>query len=63
MDCWCALWKPLTAYEQQELKKELDGLNIPFVKYTTTTDANGASMNVDGPWAGLRSGLSFGYRF
>ncbi len=55
--------RPLTAYEQQELKKELDGLNIPFVKYTTTTDANGASMNVDGPWAGLRSGLSFGYRF
>ena len=55
--------RPLTAYEQQELKKELDGLNIPFVRYTTTTDANGASMNVDGPWAGLRSGLSFGYRF
>lgn len=55
--------RPLSAFEQQELKKELDGLNIPFVKYTTSTDANGASMNVDGPWAGLRAGLSFGYRF
>lgn len=55
--------RPLSPMEQQELKKELDGLNIPFVKYTTSTDANGASMNVDGPWAGLRAGLSFGYRF
>ncbi|MDQ0477511.1 DUF3575 domain-containing protein [Chryseobacterium sp. MDT2-18] len=53
----------LTPSEQQELKKEIEGLDIPFVKYTATTDANGASINVDGPWAGVRSGLSVGYRF
>lgn len=53
----------LTPTEQQELKKEIDGLDIPFVKYTSTTDANGANIYVDGPWAGVRSGLSVGYRF
>lgn len=55
--------RPLSPIEQQELKKELDNLDIPFVKYSTTTDANGATINVDGPWAGLRSGVSLGYRF
>ena len=55
--------RKLTLLEQQELKKELDKLDIPFVKYTTTTDENGATMKVDGPWAGVRSGLSLGYRF
>lgn len=55
--------RPLTPEEQAELKEEINNLNIPFVEYTTTTDANGANINVDGPWAGIRSGLSFGYRF
>ena len=55
--------RPLTPAEQAELKEEIDNLNIPFVEYTTTTDANGATIKVDGPWAGIRSGLSFGYRF
>ena len=55
--------RPLTADEQAILKSELEGLDIPLVEYTTKVDANGASINLDGPWAGLRSGLSFGYRF
>jgi hypothetical protein len=45
------------------LKKEIENLDIPFVKYTVETDANGARIKVDGPWAGFRSGLSLGYRF
>lgn len=53
----------LTPAEQAELKSEIENLDIPFVEYTVTTDATGANINVDGPWAGLRSGLSFGYRF
>lgn len=53
----------LTPQEQQELKENIEGLDVPFVKYTTTTDANGATITVDGPWAGVRSGISFGYRF
>lgn len=55
--------RPLTLEEQAQVKQEIDDLDIPFVEYTVTTDANGATIKVDGPWAGLRSGLSFGYRF
>ncbi|WP_018675642.1 hypothetical protein [Riemerella columbina] len=53
----------LTAQEQKEVKKELDDLDIPVVKYETSVHANGADMKLDGPWAGVRSGISIGYRF
>lgn len=55
--------RTLTLSEQQELKNDIEGLDIPFVKYTAVTDANGANIYVDGPWAGVRSGLSVGYHF
>lgn len=55
--------RALTPDEQAELKTEIEDLDIPFVEYTVATDANGANINVDGPWAGVRSGLSLGYRF
>lgn len=55
--------RKLSSQEQAELKKEIDGQDIPLIKYTTTTNENGIIVNLDGPWAGLRSGLSFGYRF
>lgn len=53
----------LTPEMQAELKKEIENFDIPFVDYTVTTDAKGAYVKVDGPWAGFRSGLSIGYRF
>ena len=53
----------LTADEQAALKRTIEDLDIPYVEYTVTTDANGANIDVDGPWAGLRSGVSLGYRF
>ncbi|MBV8328036.1 DUF3575 domain-containing protein [Chryseobacterium sp.] len=53
----------LTPDMQAQLKKEIENLDIPFVKYTVETNANGAKIRVDGPWAGFRSGLSLGYRF
>lgn len=53
----------LTPDMQAQLKKEIENLDIPFVKYTVETNINGAKINVDGPWAGFRSGLSLGYRF
>jgi hypothetical protein len=52
----------LTPDMQAQLKKEIENLDIPFVKYTVETNANGARIKVDGPWAGF-SGLSLGYRF
>lgn len=53
----------LTAQEQNQLRNELQNLDIPIVDYEITTNERGANIKVDGPWAGLRSGLSFGYRF
>lgn len=55
--------RTLTADEQAELKQQIEDLDIPLFEYTTTTDANGANLKLDGPWAGLRAGLSIGYRF
>lgn len=53
----------LTPEMQAELKREIENLDIPFVDYTVETNSNGARIKVDGPWAGLRSGFSLGYRF
>ena len=53
----------LTTDQQAQLKNELEDLDIPMVEYTVQTNANGATIKLDGPWAGLRSGVSFGYRF
>lgn len=55
--------RTLNALEQQELKTQLEDLEIPLVDYTTDVNANGAIMKLDGSWAGLRSGFSLGYRF
>lgn len=53
----------LTPAQQRELEKELNDLDIPVVKHSAEATVNGANVKLDGPWAGLRSGLSFGYRF
>ena len=55
--------KALNAQEQTELRKELQDLEIPFAETTTTVDANGARLDIKGPWAGLRAGLCLGIRF
>jgi hypothetical protein len=55
--------KALTAQEQTELRRELQDLDLPFGETTTTVDANGARLDIKGPWAGLRAGLCLGIRF
>lgn len=55
--------KSLTPEEQAELRKELNDLEVPFADTRTTVDANGARMDITGPWAGLRAGLCLGVRF
>jgi len=55
--------KTLNAQEQQALRTELQDLEIPFAETTTTVDANGAKLDITGPWAGLRAGLCLGIRF
>lgn len=55
----------LTPEEQVELKEALEDIDLSKAKFenTITTNDRGAKMALTGPWAGLRSGLSFGYRF
>lgn len=53
----------LNSLEQQQVQEQLDNMDVPVVKYKATVHQNGANIKVDGPWAGLRAGLSLGYRF
>ncbi len=55
--------KSLSPSEQDALQFELDNLDIPLTKTTNTVDANGATVDFSGPWAGIRSGLCVGIRF
>jgi len=55
----------LNAFEQQELRKEIDDFvnDIPLVKATYTVDSEGADIRFKGPWAGVRAGVNVGFRF
>ncbi|MEO6187450.1 MAG: hypothetical protein ABIO82_00655 [Ginsengibacter sp.] len=53
----------LSSTEQDNLRSQLDDLDIPFTDKTVNVNANGASLKLDGPWGGLRSGISLGIRF
>ncbi|MGZ9734931.1 DUF3575 domain-containing protein [Flavobacterium sp. GNP002] len=55
----------LTQDEQVQLKESLEDIDLSGAKFETTITTNnrGGKMALTGPWAGLRSGLSFGYRF
>lgn len=55
--------RALNLQEQQELRNELQNIDIPFTETTTTVDANGARLDIKGPWAGIRAGLCLGIRF
>ncbi len=49
--------------EQQSLRDELDDLDVPLTKFTYVVDANGATVNFKGPWAGVRAGICLGISF
>lgn len=55
--------KSLTALEQQAVRDELAGLEVPLTEFTYVVDANGATINFNGPWGGVRSGICLGIRF
>lgn len=54
---------PLTSNEQNDLRTDLEDLDIPFTRKTVTVNANGGTLKLDGPWAGIRSGINLGFRF
>ena len=53
----------LSQFEQDQLKRELDNIELPFSDIETAVNARGATINISGPWGGIRSGISLGYRF
>ena len=55
--------RPLSASEQQDLRQSLEDIDIPMVDKTVSVTANGATMNLDGFWGGVRAGISFGFKF
>lgn len=55
--------KPLTTEEQNDLRQQLNDLDIPLTNKTVSVTSNGASLKLDGPWGGIRTGLSIGVKF
>ncbi|MDO6854669.1 DUF3575 domain-containing protein [Cellulophaga lytica] len=55
--------RELSQNEQDALLETLQDTDIPLVDTEYKVDANGAEIDLDGPWAGVRAGLSIGYRF
>ena len=55
--------QPLSQQEQDALLEELESLDIPLVDTEYTVDSTGATMVIDGPFAGIRAGFSLGLRF
>ncbi len=55
--------KPLTQEEQDDLRQELEDFDLPLTDKTINVNANGATVKLDGPFAGIRSGILIGIRF
>ena len=53
----------LISCEQSQLRSDIEDLDISLFDYTVRTDASGAVIALDSKWLGVRSGVSFGYRF
>lgn len=55
--------RSLSVYEQNQLKGDIEDLDISLFDYNVTTSSSGAVIDLDSKWLGVRSGISFGYRF
>jgi Protein of unknown function (DUF3575) len=53
----------MTPAEQDDLRTQLEDIDIPLTNTKVVVTANGASLELDGPWAGIRAGFSLGIRF
>lgn len=54
--------KAFTESEQADVKRNIDDLDIPMVKKTTTVSANSVLIKTTGAFGGLRAGLCVGIR-
>jgi len=53
----------LSAEEQREVRKQLDNFDIDVLALKKEVSAEGVTIKTKGPFAGLRTALSLGYRF
>ena len=53
----------LSKDEQNGLRDQLNSIDIPLTDKTVSVNANGASLQLDGPWGGIRGGISLGFKF
>lgn len=53
----------LSASEQNDLRDQLEGIDIPLTTKTVEVNANNASLKLDGPWGGMRFTFGLGVRF
>jgi hypothetical protein len=54
---------PLTTAEQAEIRDQITGVELPAGSLKAEVTANTVKAIIDGPWAGIRAGLSLGIRF
>lgn len=57
--------KKLSAKDQKDIRDQLNDLSdkLPIVKLKNEVNADGVKSTIDGPWFGVRTGLSIGYSF
>jgi hypothetical protein len=53
----------LSSNEQTDIKNTIESLELPLTKITAEVSANNIKAIVDGPWAGVRAGLTIGIKF
>ncbi len=47
----------------RQFERSIKDLDIPLTDKTVIVTANGANVKLDGPWGGIRAGLSLGIKF
>ena len=53
----------LSPTERTSLENALKDITVPFIKQNVTVSPNEAMVDLKGPWAGLRTGISLGFSF
>jgi hypothetical protein len=54
---------PLSITEQADMRQSLESIDIPFINESVSVDATKSVLEMKGPWAGIRTGISLGFRF
>lgn len=52
----------LGTLEQNSIRDALSNVNIPLTTATSEVSSNSVKLNLSGPWAGVRAGLSLGFK-